>query len=404
MSFTDSKICNIFSHSPVFRVGGDEFIVFLSGEDYYRRKELMNQINTIPKDRSKIRVGETISAGMAEYDNDKHRSLLSVAEDADKAMYARKQYLKETVLKKEDKPDSEAGYDYIPVIHARKHILIVDDQETNCEIMGDLLTDDYNISYAADGIEALEVLRSHKDEIDLVLLDLLMPNKNGKKVLAEMQVDEDLMSIPVIVLTVDQEAELDCLKIGAMDFIPKPYPDIEIVKARISKCIELSEDRELIRYTERDKLTGLLNKEYFFRYVSRLDHLYRETALDAVACDVNKFHSVNKQYGRQFGDQVLRSIGAALRKLARETGGISCREEDDTFLLYCPHQDDYEKLIRDFLSDVFDGKEIADKVSIRFGVFTDARQIDSIEERFERARIAANRVKDEPEKICGFYD
>ena len=76
-----SKICNIFSHSPVFRVGGDEFIVFLSGEDYYRRKELMNLINAIPKDRSKIRVGETVSAGMAEYDRDKHRSLLSVAED-----------------------------------------------------------------------------------------------------------------------------------------------------------------------------------------------------------------------------------------------------------------------------------------------------------------------------------
>ena len=231
-----------------------------------------------------------------------------------------------------------------------------------------------------------------------------MPNMDGRAVLAEMQVDEDLMAIPVIVLTVDQESELDCLKIGAMDFIPKPYPDIEIVKARISKCIELSEDRELIRYTERDKLTGLLNRDYFFRYVSRLDHLYRETALDAVACDVNKFHSVNKQYGRQFGDQVLRSIGAGLRELARKTGGISCREEDDIFLLYCPHQGNYEQLISGFLSDVFVGKEITDKVSIRFGVFTDARQVDSIEERFERAKIAADRVKNDPEKNCGFYD
>ncbi|MBR2768285.1 MAG: hypothetical protein IKD68_05075 [Solobacterium sp.] len=45
----------------------------------------------------------------------------------------------------------------------------------------------------------------------------------------------------MIVLTVDQKAELECLKMGAMDFIPKPYPDIEIVKARIiAKCIELS--------------------------------------------------------------------------------------------------------------------------------------------------------------------
>lgn len=93
-----------------------------------------------------------------------------------------------------------------------------------------------------------------------------------------------------------------------------------------------------------------------------------------------------------------------MRRIARETGGISCREEDDTFLLYCLHQDDYEQLIRGFLSDVFVVKEIADKVSIRFGVFTDARHVESIEDRFERAKIAADRVRDDPERDFGFYD
>ena len=274
----------------------------------------------------------------------------------------------------------------------------------NREIMGDLLSEDYDISYASDGVEALETLHRHKDEIDLVLLDLQMPNMDGREVIARMQIDEELISIPVVILTVDQDAELDCLRIGAMDFIPKPYPDIEIVKARIAKCIELAEDRELIHYTERDKLTGLLNKDYFFRYVSRLDHLYKDMTLDAVACNVNKFHSVNKQYGRQFGDQVLRSIGTGLRKLARETGGISCREEDDTFLLYCPHQEDYERLFTEFLSKAFAEEETADRIKIRFGVFVNAQQEPEMDERFERARIAADRVKNDPEKICGFYD
>ena len=398
------KICAVFNRSPVFRVGGDEFIAILSGEDYRVRKELMNQINAIPSDRSKIRLGETVSAGMAEYDKDKHPSLLQVAEEADKAMYARKQYLKETILKKDDIADSETASDYIPVIHARKRILIVDDIAMNREIMGDLLAEEYDISYASDGVEALKALRSHKDRIDLVLLDLQMPNMNGREVIAQMQIDEELISIPVVILTVDQDAELDCLRIGAMDFIPKPYPDIEIVKARIAKCIELAEDRELIHYTERDKLTGLLNKDYFFRYVSRLDHLYKDMTLDAVACNVNKFHSVNKQYGRQFGDQVLRSIGTGMRKIAREIGGISCREEDDIFLLYCPHQDDYERLISEFLCDVLSAKESTDKVSIRFGIFTDARQVESIEYRFECAKTAADRVKNDPERNFSFYD
>ena len=307
-------------------------------------------------------------------------------------------FIKERSARRQSQPDD------IPVIHARKHILITDDMEVNREIMGDLLREDYDVSYAANGAEALEALRGHKDEIDLLLLDLEMPVKNGREVLAEMQVDEELMSIPVVVLTVDQASELDCLKIGAMDFIPKPYPDIQIVKARIAKCIELSEDRELIRYTERDKLTGLLNKDYFFRYIKRLDHLYKDMALDAVVCDVSRFHHVNKQYGRQFGDHVLRSIGSGIKNLARQTGGIGCRQGGDTFLLYCPHQDDYEQLMREFLSGLFDEKETSDKVRLRFGVFTDAGQEPNIEERFDRAKIAADRVKDDSEKTCGYYE
>ena len=182
-----SKLCNIFTNSPVFRVGGDEFIIFLSGEDYYRRNELMTRVNAIPKDPARIRMGETVSAGMAEYDKDKHRSLLNVVEEADKAMYARKQYLKETVLKTDDKPESETASDYIPVIHARKAVLIADDIEMNREILGDLLEEDYDIFYAADGVETLQVLRDHAGEIDLVLLDLIMPNMSGREVIAEMQ-------------------------------------------------------------------------------------------------------------------------------------------------------------------------------------------------------------------------
>ena len=391
------KICTVFDHSPVFRIGGDEFVVILSGEDYYNRKKLMEQINAVPGDYSKIKIGDTISAGMAEYKNNQHLSLLSVLEEADKAMYERKQFLKENTLPKANTADGNPAYEYIPVIHSRKCILIADDIEMNREIIGDLLRDEYDVLYASDGNEALEVLRAHREEIDLLLLDLQMPNKNGREVIAQMQVDEDLMSVPVIVLTVDQQAELDCLKIGAMDFIPKPYPDIEIVKARISKCIELSEDRDLIRYTERDKLTGLLNKDYFFRYVTRLDHLYRDTVMDALACDVNRFHSLNKQYGRQFCDQILRSIGVGIRKMARQTGGIGCREESDVFLMYCPHQDNYHELLQEFLSEVTTEKEMDSRAVLRFGLFTDDQQEPHIEERFVRAKNAADKVNDDPQ-------
>ena len=74
-----------------------------------------------------------------------------------------------------------------------------------------------------------------------MVLDLYMPNMSGWEVMAQMQADEYLRSVPVIVVTVDHDAELKALEMGALDFIPKPYPDIDIVKARINKCITLSE-------------------------------------------------------------------------------------------------------------------------------------------------------------------
>ena len=276
-----------------------------------------------------------------------------------------------------------------PVINTRKHILIADDIESNREMLGDLLQEEYDILYACDGVEALEILRSKKDEIALLILDLYMPNMTGWEVLTEMQVDEDLMFIPVIVLTVDQKAELECLKIGALDFIPKPYPDIEIVKARIANCIELSENRDIAWRTGRDKLTGLFNLESFIRYVKYYDQHYRETGFDAVFCNVNQFQSLNEQYGRQFGDLILRNIGVGIKKLVRKTGGIGCRKEGDTFLLYLPHRDDCEQLLKKFITDMFMEKDTADKVSLRFGIFYNAKQEPELEKRFVRAECAA---------------
>ena len=397
------KICSVFSHSPVFRIGGDEFAVLLTGEDYNHRSSLMEQITSLPTDLSKIRIGETVAAGLADYNRKQHYSLASVMVEADKAMYENKKFLKEICHPLEYTPETDWKSEILPLIQTRRKILIVDDIEMNREILGELLQDDFDLLFAADGDETLELLRAHKNEIDLVLLDLQMPKKNGWEVLAEMQIDEDLMTIPVIILTVDQDAELDCLKIGAMDFIPKPFPSIDIVKARISKCIELSENRELIRHTERDKLTELLNRDFFLRYVNRLDHIHKGTPMDAIALDVNCFRAVNKQYGRQFGDFVLHSIGVSLRKLAQETGGIVCRQGGDAFLVYCPHPEDLEELLRGFLDDLYGQKEIGQKVRLRIGVYSDAQQEPDVEERFRRARSAADSVKDNAEALCAYW-
>ena len=87
-------ICKIFSHSPVFRYGGDEFVAILRGEDFDNRRELLAQVDR-QAESNLSRDGDAIAAGMAEYVPDEHNSMLRVFEQADRRMYERKKQLKQ---------------------------------------------------------------------------------------------------------------------------------------------------------------------------------------------------------------------------------------------------------------------------------------------------------------------
>ena len=150
--------------------------------------------------------------------------------------------------------------------NGRRLILVADDEMINREILGHLLSSEYEVLFASDGRETLEIMRANSDTLSLVLLDLLMPVLSGMDVLRAAKADPALERIPVIVLTSDQSAEIESLGIGAIDFIPKPYPQPGVIMARVLRTIELSEDRQIIQSTERDPLTGLYNREYFYRY------------------------------------------------------------------------------------------------------------------------------------------
>ena len=399
-------ICDIFDHSPVYRVGGDEFAVVLTGRDYENRVGLMHELHK----RSKNRVGTreaVVSGGLADFVPDQDTHVNEVFERADAAMYKEKALLKSLSATPDNSKIIQMGqdlsFDGKSVFNARKTLLIADDDVVSREKLGDLLADDYDILYASDGAETLDQLHKHTSEVALVILDLHMPNITGREVIKEMQDDEALMAIPVIMLTVDQDAELDCLKLGAMDFVPKPYPNIEIVKTRIAKCIELSVNRDLVKYTQQDKLTGLLNYDYFIRYVNIFDQQKQNVVMDAVVCDINKFRLINRQYGHQSGDLVLRNIGIGIKQLARKTGGFGCRKGGDLFLLYCPHQDGYEQMAHEFIEDMLVEEDTKDKVELRFGVFVDARREPNVEERFACAKIAADGPADESDKMVRFY-
>ena len=109
-------------------------------------------------------------------------------------------------------------------VNGKRLILIADDEFINRELLRAVLEDSYELIFASDGKEALELMREYKDTLSLILLDLMMPVMSGIEMLKQAKADPSIAHIPVIVISADQDSEIECLTIGATDFIPKPYP------------------------------------------------------------------------------------------------------------------------------------------------------------------------------------
>ena len=233
-------------------------------------------------------------------------------------------------------------------IQRRQLVLVVDDQEINRDALGITLEDDYDVIFACNGKEALEQIHAHEADLSIVLLDLMMPVMNGFEVLERVQGDEQLKSIPIIVLTAEKSAELQALQMGAADFITKPFDMPEIILARLGRIIELSEGRQLISAAEHDRLTGLYSRSFFPEYARRLFRYHPELRMDAIVIDIEQFRSINDLHSRAVGNEVLRFVADEIKAFLRTTEGIACRFEADCFEIYCLHGQDYKALLSRF--------------------------------------------------------
>ncbi len=123
-----------------------------------------------------------------------------------------------------------------------KHILIVDDNKTNLAMAKQELSKEYQVTPVMSGFQALQFLE--KRSSDLILLDINMPEMDGRETMRRIRENQDWAKIPIIFLTADStpETEAQCLSDGADDFIAKPFVP-QVMQSRISRILELSELR-----------------------------------------------------------------------------------------------------------------------------------------------------------------
>ena len=134
--------------------------------------------------------------------------------------------------------------------------MIADDSEMNRSILADMLSDEYEIIEAEDGQEAVEVLRKYESEIDLLLLDIVMPNMDGFEVLEVMNQNRWIDDVPVIMISAETASTHveRAYGLGCTDFINRPF-DALVVHRRVINTILL--------YGKQKKLVGLLADQIY---------------------------------------------------------------------------------------------------------------------------------------------
>ncbi len=202
-------------------------------------------------------------------------------------------------------------------------------------------------------VQGLDRIKQPESEVDVVLLDLGLPDANGLEGLREIR--RAAPGTPVIVLTglSDLGVATDALKSGAGDYLDKGELQPATLLRSIRYAIERKKsEAELIRLAQTDPLTGLLNRRAFFE---QTEHALAQAQRSHLACavimfDLDRFKEVNDLFGHKVGDDLLVSVAAALHRNLRSTDSCG-RLGGDEFAILAPN-----------LRSANDAMELAEKV------------------------------------------
>lgn len=220
-------------------------------------------------------------------------------------------------------------------------ILVVDDERSNLNVISDLLKEKYTILLAKNGAKALE--RAVRQQPELILLDIMMPEMDGYQVLLELKNNEATKAIPVIFISALGEAddEEKGLLLGAVDYIVKPFHPA-IVRARIDNQLKIVRQRKLLENIALiDGLTEIPNRRNFEQlYENEWKRALRDKNDIAVGIlDIDYFKQYNDTYGHARGDEVLKTIAQTIVFNLKRPADFAARLGGEEFVILLPDTD-----------------------------------------------------------------
>lgn len=217
-------------------------------------------------------------------------------------------------------------------------ILIIDDAQLNIKIMSDILIKDYRILCATSGKDALQIASS--ESIDLILLDIIMPEMDGYEVCKRLKNNPLTQNIPIIFVSAmtNVESETKGLEMGAIDYIFKPISS-PTLKGRVKNHLELKKYRDLLeKHSFMDGLTGIANRRCFDATFSKewKRALRSGENISIALIDIDFFKKYNDHYGHLTGDDCLKQVGNALNNSLNRAGDLVARYGGEEFVIILP--------------------------------------------------------------------
>jgi diguanylate cyclase (GGDEF)-like protein len=229
-------------------------------------------------------------------------------------------------------------------------ILIVDDSQINIKLLAQALKSDHRLSFATNGLKALEIVNSH-DLPDLILLDLVLPDIHGFEICKRLKQNPRTKDIPIIFLTAcsDDVNEEHGLQVGAVDYIIKPF-NPAIVRARINTHIELKRSRDLLAaLSSIDGLTGIANRRKFDEFLQSqwLKAIEQQHPISVLLADVDYFKAYNDHYGHLAGDVCLKRVAQATQYCLRKNDLVARYGGEEFAVIISECDVDGAKLVAD---------------------------------------------------------
>lgn len=309
---------------------------------------------------------------------------------------------------------------------AKARILIVEDSKTQADVTKEFLEkNDYEVIWAKDGTSAIKVAKT--TSVDVIILDLILPDIDGKEVCRWLKLNSDTKGIPIIMLTIKSSIEdkVTGIEAGADDYLPKPYNEIEL-NARIYAALRTKALQDELRQKNK-QLEELLAKVELLAITDPLTELFNRRHLEAalemewkkskryeqpLAClmiDIDHFKSVNDIYGHKAGDSVLREIARLIKNNLRAVDTVA-RWGGEEFIAILPQTDkeDAMKAASRILEIVLNHKfeQVPERrITVSVGLAYSDSSIDTTEKLthaadfalFEAKRKGRNRIEIAPE-------